>query len=88
MINRGARNIVLVSRGTSPSGKVKELINEASELGVTIVVRRCDVVDPADVEELIAHGLEDMPPIKGVIHGAMVLRVSSDHAFFRDKFDA
>ena len=88
MINRGARNIVLVSRGTSPSGKVKELINEASELGATIVVRRCDVVNPADVEELIAHGLEGMPPIKGVIHGAMVLRVSSDHASFRDKFDA
>ena len=77
MIDRGARNLVLVSRGASPSGKVKELIDEASKLGATIVVRRCDVADPADVEELVAHSLEGMPPVKGVIHGAMVLRVSS-----------
>ncbi|RYP22358.1 hypothetical protein DL765_001710 [Monosporascus sp. GIB2] len=29
---------------------------------------------PADIEELITHGLEGMPPVKGVIHGAIVLR--------------
>ncbi len=76
MIKRGARHLVLVSRSASASGRVKELIDEASEAGATVVVRRCDVADLADVEGLIAHGLEGLPPVKGVIHAAMVLRVS------------
>lgn len=76
MINRGARHIVLVSRSASASGKVKELIDEASEAGATVVVRRCDVADPTDVEGLINQGLVGLPPVKGVVHGAMVLHVS------------
>ncbi|RYP42325.1 hypothetical protein DL767_000247 [Monosporascus sp. MG133] len=74
MVKRGARQLVLVSRSASATGKVKELIDEAAGAGATIVVRRCNVADPADIEELITHGLEGMPPVKGVIHGAMVLR--------------
>ncbi|KAI8626307.1 ketoacyl-synt-domain-containing protein [Xylariaceae sp. FL1651] len=74
MVSRGARHLVLVSRSGSATGKVKELIDEAAEVGAEIIVRRCDVADPADVEELVNFGLEDMPPVRGLIHGAMVLR--------------
>ncbi|KAK6068248.1 polyketide synthase [Seiridium cupressi] len=73
MIKRGARKLVLVSRSGSETGKVKELIDEASEQGASVVVRRCDVANPAEVEELVNHGLEGMPPVRGFIHGAMVL---------------
>ncbi|KAI0015978.1 ketoacyl-synt-domain-containing protein [Xylariomycetidae sp. FL0641] len=74
MVGRGARHLVLVSRSGSATGKVKELIDEAAEARAEVVVRRCDVADPSEVEELITDGLEGMPPIKGLIHGAMVLR--------------
>ncbi|KAH6652321.1 putative polyketide synthase [Truncatella angustata] len=73
MIKRGARNLVLVSRSGSATGKVKELIDEAGEQGANIIVRRCDVANPADVEDLVNQGLEGMPPVRGLIHGAMVL---------------
>lgn len=76
MVSRGARHLVLVSRSGSATGKVKELIEEAAEAGAEIVIRQCDVANPADVEELINFGLDDMPPVRGLIHGAMVLRVS------------
>ncbi|KAI1266689.1 ketoacyl-synt-domain-containing protein [Xylariaceae sp. FL1019] len=74
MISRGARHLVLVSRTGSVTGKVKRLIEDALEIGAEVVVRNCDVADPADVEDLINLQLERMPPIRGVIHGAMVLR--------------
>ncbi|KAK6951719.1 hypothetical protein Daesc_006242 [Daldinia eschscholtzii] len=74
MVSRGARHLVLVSRSGSATGKVKELIDEAAVVGAEIVVRRADVANPASVEELVQYGLEGLPPVRGVIHGAMVLR--------------
>lgn len=76
MVSRGARHLVLLSRSGSATGKVKELIDEVGDLGAEIVVQKCDVANPADVENLVTYELEDMPPVRGVIHGAMVLRVS------------
>ncbi|GAP90961.2 putative polyketide synthase [Rosellinia necatrix] len=35
---------------------------------------KCNVANAAEVEELVNFGLEGMPPVRGLIHGAMVLR--------------
>lgn len=79
MVSRGARHLVLVSRSGSATGKVKELIDEAALEGAEIVVRRCDVVDSSSVDDLIKNGLEGLPPVRGVIHGSMVLNVSFEY---------
>ena len=76
MVGKGAKYIVLLSRSGSLKGRGKDQINALNEAGANIVVRRCDVVDQADVAHLVSHGLTDMPPVRGVIHGAMVLHVS------------
>ncbi|KAI1101229.1 hypothetical protein F4804DRAFT_16950 [Jackrogersella minutella] len=78
MVSRGARHLVLVSRSGSATGKVKELIDEAVTSDAEIVVRRADVANRSSVEELINHGLAGLPPVRGVIHGAMVLRMTYD----------
>ncbi|KAK3303121.1 polyketide synthase [Chaetomium strumarium] len=74
MVTKGARNIVLLSRNGSVTGRVKELVDELGALGANIVVRRCNVVNRAEVDELVNSGLKDLPPISGVVHGTMVLR--------------
>ncbi|CCC12643.1 hypothetical protein SMACR_07941 [Sordaria macrospora] len=74
MAGKGAKNIVLVSRSGSITGKVKELVKDLSVLGVSVHVRRCNVVNKAEVDELIQTGLRGLPPIRGVVHGTMVLR--------------
>ena len=79
MVSKGARNLILLSRSGSATGKVKELIDEVAAVGATITVRRCDVANINSVHHLIDYGLVGMPEIRGVIHGAMVLRVSSLH---------
>ena len=75
MVAKGARTIVLVSRSGSVTGRVKELVDELEAVGANIVVRPCNVVNKAEVEELIKTGLEGLPPIRGVVHGTMVLKV-------------
>ncbi|KAL3421917.1 Lovastatin diketide synthase LovF 16 [Phlyctema vagabunda] len=74
MVEKGARNIVLVSRSGSATGKVKDLIDELGGVGANIVVRRCDVANIDSVQKLVKNELNDMPKIRGVVHGAMVLR--------------
>lgn len=74
-VEKGARHIVLVSRSGAMTEKIHSLIDELSTSGAEILIRRCDITDREQVEALV-QGMQDMPPIKGVIHGAMVLRVS------------
>lgn len=76
MVGKGAVNIVLISRSGSAIGKVKELIDEMAGFGANILVRRCDVANPGSVDNLIHNELVGLPPVRGVVHGAMVLRVS------------
>jgi acyl transferase domain-containing protein/NADPH:quinone reductase-like Zn-dependent oxidoreductase len=75
MIEKGARNILLVSRSGNANKKVGELVEEAKEAGAQIVVRPCDVTKKEQVEKLVTQGIPGMPAIRGVIHAAMVLRV-------------
>lgn len=75
MASKGAKTIVLVSRSGSVKGRVKELVDELASQGVSVVVRPCNVADKQDVDALIS-SLSDLPPIRGVVHGTMVLRVS------------
>ncbi|RDW62499.1 hypothetical protein BP5796_10801 [Coleophoma crateriformis] len=73
MIEKGARNIALLSRSASTSGKVGELIEEAKTKNARIVVRSCDVCDREQVNTLLTEGIREMPPVRGIIHAAMVL---------------
>jgi NAD(P)-dependent dehydrogenase (short-subunit alcohol dehydrogenase family) len=76
MSSKGAKNIVLVSRRAAIDEKVQALIDTLAPLGVRIIVKACDVSSRESVEALVKKGMKDLPPIRGVIHGAMVLRVS------------
>ena len=75
--SKGARNIVLVSRSGSANEKIHETIAELAKEGTKVIVESCDVSSAASVEALVEHKLKDLPPIRGIVHGAMVLRVCS-----------
>lgn len=76
MSTKGARNIVLVSRSGSVNDKLESLIHELASHGTQIFVKACDVSSRADVERLVDVELVHLPPVRGLVHGAMVLRVS------------
>lgn len=75
MAAKGAKHIVLLSRSGKVEGPVKTLVDDMSLLGVNVVVHPCDVSSREDVDALLQTKLTELPPIKGVIHGAMTLRV-------------
>ena len=64
---------VRVTSSYSPAAVLSMALNAS---GANIVVRRCNVADRADVDTLLFTGLEGLPPVRGIIHGAMVLHVS------------
>jgi NAD(P)-dependent dehydrogenase (short-subunit alcohol dehydrogenase family) len=76
MVSKGAKTIVLLSRSGELRGKAKEQIDGLIASGANIVVRSCNVADRAAVNQLVSEGLANLPPVRGIIHGAMVLHVS------------
>jgi NAD(P)-dependent dehydrogenase (short-subunit alcohol dehydrogenase family) len=57
--------------------KLNALIHELASHETHVLVKACDVSSRADVERLVNEELTHLPPVRGVVHGAMVLRVSS-----------
>ncbi|OKL60218.1 hypothetical protein UA08_04929 [Talaromyces atroroseus] len=76
MSSKGARWIVLVSRSGSVANDLKVLVDDLALRGTQIVVKSCDVSCKIDVERLVNEEIRDLPPICGVVHGAMILRSS------------
>jgi NAD(P)-dependent dehydrogenase (short-subunit alcohol dehydrogenase family) len=75
MMENGARCITLVSRtGTAKEG-LQDVVNEARSRGALVTIKKCDVSNETEVQKLVAELVRELPPIRGVIHAAMVLRV-------------
>jgi len=74
MVRRGARHIALLSRSGKVTDELSELVKESRELGASIHVMACDVADEKGVQALVEEVQDGLPPIKGVVHAAMVLR--------------
>ncbi|KUI60190.1 Polyketide synthase-nonribosomal peptide synthetase [Cytospora mali] len=71
MINAGARNIVVTSRNPDIS---PEWISSHKRKGANIVVIPCDVTNEVALKAAHRTIVGNLPPIAGVLHGAMVLR--------------
>ena len=74
MARKGAKHIILASRSDKVSENVQTLIQDLASDGTKVSVRPCDVAKKEDVEKLVSDWTG--PPIRGVIHSAMVLNVS------------
>ncbi|KAK3386191.1 polyketide synthase [Podospora didyma] len=76
MVRRGARHIVLLSRRDTVTAELAQLMEESKlEHGASIYVMGCDAAVETQVNGLMAE-IENagMPPIRGIIHAAMVLK--------------
>lgn len=75
MPEKGARNLILVSRSGVTDEDARQKVRDLKNAGVTIEVCSCDLGDASEVERTLAPVLKRMPPMRGVIYGAMLLRV-------------
>ena len=75
MIKKGARNLVLLGRSSTPSAKVIELLKRYEGTDVCVRALSCDVGSRTDLIRTI-EALNDLPQVRGIIHGALYLQVS------------
>lgn len=73
LASQGAQNVIVASRSGMAKKGIQNLIDDLHHQGTTVVVKRCDIGDRAQVEALIRDCRATLPPIRGVIHGAMAL---------------
>ncbi|MDI3287045.1 type I polyketide synthase [Polyangium sp. 15x6] len=72
LVEGGARNLVLVGR-RAPSAAARESIEAMSRAGARVHVAQVDISDPGQLTALVADVARTMPPLRGVIHSAVVL---------------
>ncbi|MBY0527973.1 MAG: SDR family NAD(P)-dependent oxidoreductase, partial [Gemmataceae bacterium] len=74
LVAQGARHLVLLGRGGARTIDAVEALDEFKQQGVQVHVARCDVTDRAALDAVIAEVERSMPPLRGVVHSAMVLQ--------------
>ena len=73
MVRHGVRTLVLLSRSGPKTESEKRDVDALRENGVNVVDARADITLEEDVIRVIEQIKSELPPLKGVIHGAMVL---------------
>jgi acyl transferase domain-containing protein/acyl carrier protein len=73
MVEQGVRHLVLMGRRGVTSETVGQALEAMQRQGVQIVVAQADVVREQQVANVLADIDRSMPPLRGVIHAAMVL---------------
>ncbi|KAJ5094368.1 hypothetical protein N7456_010229 [Penicillium angulare] len=74
MADRGARYLIILSRSGANNNAAIELVEELEQRGVVVEAPRCDIADYDSLSSLLSGYKKTMPPVRGCILGAMVLR--------------
>jgi acyl transferase domain-containing protein/NADPH:quinone reductase-like Zn-dependent oxidoreductase/acyl carrier protein len=73
MAARGARFLVLASRRGVLTDEGRAIVASLKALGVTVEIVSCDVGSRDSVSALLERIRSKMPPLRGVVHSAMVI---------------
>ena len=80
MIQQGAKHLIFASPSGSEKPKAKETIALLKEQGTQVSVFKCDVSNRIDIERVLEQSRTNMPPIRGLIHAALVPKVGQSRA--------
>ena len=84
MAEHGAKHIVFISRSGDSRQEIKDFLEKLRADGVDARAYAGDVANKVQLQEVLAQVSASMPPIRGVIQGAMVLK---DGLFHKMTFD-
>ena len=72
MFENGARHFVLIGR-SGPSAEARILLDELESQGAKVLVGQADVTDVEQLAGVLENAASQMPPLRGVVHAALVL---------------
>jgi Short-chain dehydrogenases of various substrate specificities len=75
MADHGAKHLIFVNRSGILGESAQNTVRTLRSKSVTVTVHACDIADEAQVSEMLSTIAETEPPIRGLIHGAMTLKV-------------
>ncbi len=73
MQQRGARHLVLVGRRGAHTPRTYQLVEGLKRNGAKVLVAKADVSQPHALAAVLGEIRQSMPPLRGVVHSAMVL---------------
>lgn len=73
LAERGVGNLVLLGRRGLGAPGARDAMEELAARGVKTLALACDVTDAASLAEALRQAAAELPPIRGVLHAAMVL---------------
>jgi NAD(P)-dependent dehydrogenase (short-subunit alcohol dehydrogenase family) len=73
MARKGARHLVLVSRSGAATPEAAAAVEELRAAGCQVLAASVDVAGEGALRQLLAQVSDGMPPLRGVVHAAMVL---------------
>ena len=80
MADHGAKNLVILSRSANTQ-KADTFVTEMEKLGCKTKAIGCDISDALQLNKSLNLCLQEMPQIRGVVQGAMVLQVSMQRLY-------
>lgn len=87
LVRNGARTLVLLGRSGADRPEARAGVAALEEKGAAVVVVKADVADEAQLRTALDEALSGLPPLKGVVHSAAVLRDSMIANIRRDQVE-
>lgn len=76
MVSRNCKNLIVLSRSGMKSTHAQSIKDELEGTGVKLAIYECDIGEVEQLRIVLESCSSAMPPIRGVIQSAMVIRVS------------
>jgi zearalenone synthase (highly reducing iterative type I polyketide synthase) len=74
LIDDGARHLCFLSRSGASTASAQALVADLESRDIHVKVLKCDIAEESSLKEALQTCSDEMPAIKGVFQGAMVLR--------------
>ena len=77
MAARGAKHLLILSRSGESARNASKLQADLKSMGTIVHAPACDIGDESALQGVLEEYCLTGPPIRGCVHGAMVLQVRS-----------
>ena len=88
MASRGAKHFLFLSSSGKITEAVSQMQTDLQADGCSVTIRKCDVSDRDALRIVLEECTSALPPIKGVVQGAMKLSVSNRQCLFQNQADS
>ncbi|MGP9765432.1 type I polyketide synthase [Halomonas sp. AOP13-D3-9] len=73
LVDKGARQLILLSRSGAASEEAQAAIAAFEQQGVAVLAAACDITDRAALADVLERAKGELAPLRGIIHAATVI---------------